>query len=749
VVSEGNLTQNISLLRKLFLNHTGSQDVIITHSGRGYQFTAKVIVRNTVESQPAETKNDSNSAFQEPTNAAASNGSSDTHPASQPAAVHPSLNGSVVHVDESDGRSNGYLNGASEEDATAVTPIETAGQDKSKLVIVPQSHRRKPLVGQARKARLLASVLVAIAALGVLAYIPIGETWDVVANGPHVKGAAWRPVVSPDGTRTAFVSLAGPAGFNALYIAPIDGNSAARLPIPEGRPNSPAWSPDGKSLAFVLNRGDRASLAIYEFESRSVRELITISRENTTLLRRVTWMPDGQHLILATRVTPSQAAVLLKVKRDGSATEPITDPSPEILGDYDPHVSADGRYLSFVRALRPITHTICERDLVSGTEKCLENGAPLILDHVRRPDSSLMVVLQSGLGGSIHELPAGWSPRDPLSPITALANRQPTSLDLGPDGRTLILSDATVDSDIVSAQLPADTSPSIDPLPLGTLLDWRSAEYYPQLSYDGKLLSFLSTHQGELAVWVLELASGRLTRVTSDRETPASAIWSKTGQHLLIKQKYTRENMIASFGQFPVFRIKTLDSTLEQARIYGNQQRLLGVRDGKLLTEDLANGKTSVLFDAVVTHMDFSPALPGILYTSTRNDPVIYWRKDAAAEPQVVVDDLDPQCHSCWTIRDSTLYYLRPAAGEPFHGAICEVNLGVSGMPRKCVGSLDIGRSPRHLGGLAVDASEGRVYFTRAGSVLRGELTVLSRTDRSIGSWVISKLFGKKPAKPY
>ena len=78
-----------------------------------------------------------------------------------------------------------------------------------------------------------------------------------------------------------------------LWIAPISGKDKAKaLTFARGKNAQPKWSPDGKKIAFVSDRGDHSFVVIYEFGRTELR-YVSPSADRDQFPR---WSPDGSQI---------------------------------------------------------------------------------------------------------------------------------------------------------------------------------------------------------------------------------------------------------------------------------------------------------------------------------------------------------------------------------------------------------------------------------------------------------------------
>ena len=114
------------------------------------------------------------------------------------------------------------------------------------------------------------------------------QIWSVSVNGgaPKLVADGDGPAISPDTDRVAFVRN------RQIWIAPIDGSKQPQqLFYTRGNSESPEWSPDGKTLAFVSNRGDHSFIGLFKPD-----QPIRFIAPSTSRDSQPVWSLDGRKI---------------------------------------------------------------------------------------------------------------------------------------------------------------------------------------------------------------------------------------------------------------------------------------------------------------------------------------------------------------------------------------------------------------------------------------------------------------------
>lgn len=116
------------------------------------------------------------------------------------------------------------------------------------------------------------------------------------------------PAYSPDGRRVAFVSDRG--GSAQVFVMDADGtNQRVLVPFEFGQTgpsHSPDWAPDGSALAFHRDVAGGRQIHVYEFTTGRTRAVTTSGRNEDP-----SWAPDARHLVFtSTRTGRNQLWIL-------------------------------------------------------------------------------------------------------------------------------------------------------------------------------------------------------------------------------------------------------------------------------------------------------------------------------------------------------------------------------------------------------------------------------------------------------
>jgi Tol biopolymer transport system component len=95
------------------------------------------------------------------------------------------------------------------------------------------------------------------------------------------------PAWSPDGRHIAFQSSRD--GHPAIYVMDADGANQTRLMAEQGSDTAPVWSPDGKHIAFVSNRDGDQEIYVMDADGSHETRLTDSPRDDNS----PTWSPDG------------------------------------------------------------------------------------------------------------------------------------------------------------------------------------------------------------------------------------------------------------------------------------------------------------------------------------------------------------------------------------------------------------------------------------------------------------------------
>jgi len=359
--------------------------------------------------------------------------------------------------------------------------------------------------------------------------------------------------VSPDG-KTLILELVGD-----LYTLPFSGGEAKKITSGMAFNSQPRFSPDGKKIAFLSDRGGAENVWIADADGSNAKQL---SQDEQSEFASPIWTPDGNYVI-ASRFTqfPIGAAELWMYHVKGGAGVQVTKskskpdtPVRRWVNALGPSLSKDGRYLyytarvhpdGFYNVIFPLSQ-IVRRNMITGEEDTITDAPGSAMRPEISPDGKSLVYAtrtETETGFRIRDLNSGeerWlqypvqrDDQESLFTRDFLPNYAFT-----PDGKEVVAAYGgkihrinvanSSDTEIpFTAKIARELGPDLN-------LAMRVEEgpvklrliQQPVQSPDGKRLVFSAlTH-----LYVMDIPSGAPKRLTSGNEREFMPAWSPDGQ---------------------------------------------------------------------------------------------------------------------------------------------------------------------------------------------------------------------------
>jgi Tol biopolymer transport system component/DNA-binding winged helix-turn-helix (wHTH) protein len=343
----------------------------------------------------------------------------------------------------------------------------------------------------------------------------VAETRQPFISTPLIER---HPAISPDGTMIAY-SAGSDFDSRKLYLRLIKGGDPIALATDAGDAVSPAWSPDGRTLAYVLykaNQPCRIMLApVPAGPSRQVGRCRTVERSS------VTWDRDSHALFFADSPVTGEPTRIVRLDLDTGHTVDVTNPSRRAAQDYSPTVSPDGKTLLYGRALGGLQSELRLHSLSDGSERLVIRSADSENNGAWSADSlTIFVSRSSTFDASLWGYPAnGGAPSRITSSLMYIGR-----IASGPNG-LLALETAYLHGLLVVAA-PANGNEAPKPFNhAGTNIGF--ADYAP----DGTL-AVIAQHSGETGIYISGRDGSFHELAPLSKGSEAGLRWSPDSTHL-------------------------------------------------------------------------------------------------------------------------------------------------------------------------------------------------------------------------
>ena len=321
-----------------------------------------------------------------------------------------------------------------------------------------------------------------------------------------IGGTAW----SPDGKSIAFISNI--SGRNNVWLEPAEGGWPVQLAISDQRQAAPAWSPDGKWIAYQSDYDGDEQWDIF-LVSPKTGQVVNLTNTREIAEENPAWSPDGRYLAYMVKPKTSSVFEIDVYDMVMRQVRHLTTGTPKDKLNFNPIWSKDGKWIAYTQQQAKGTDSnIFIAEVASGKSTLLtpHNGEQLYAANAISPDAKKLLLTSNAGNGfdnvslvDVASKKIDWLTQDKW---------EVSGGEFSPDGHYVTWT-ANVDGniDIYLHELTGGKN-TVLPLPKGVNEPGGSESAFTR---DGSRLLYY--HNGPNApndVWVYELASGKSRQIT-------------------------------------------------------------------------------------------------------------------------------------------------------------------------------------------------------------------------------------------
>jgi Tol biopolymer transport system component len=346
-----------------------------------------------------------------------------------------------------------------------------------------------------------------------------------------LPGVMRSPSFSPDGNYVAFTWTGAKQDNPDVYVQQIGAGSPHRLTSDPNIDYNPSWSPDGRTIAFLrrepsTNKSEVWRIAPLGGAERKVADV----QWRLPMYRPIslTWCPDSTCVLVTDSPGEGKSDAVFVIAVDTGEKRQLTHPQG-VVGDVDPAISFDGRWLIFRRDTTPFSGAFYRLSLRGDT---VPDGEPERLTSTLSagrpawmPDSREILFAARGALWRLDARRRGAPARLPFvgqDGLTPVVSRTA-------DGRQrLVYVRSSADGNVWRIDTSAAGAPASTP-PVAAIASTRS-DNIPNLSPNGLQVAFVSNRSGESEIWVAAPNGSNADQLTSLGITPGFPRWSPDGK---------------------------------------------------------------------------------------------------------------------------------------------------------------------------------------------------------------------------
>jgi Tol biopolymer transport system component len=335
-------------------------------------------------------------------------------------------------------------------------------------------------------------------------------------------GDETQPAFSPDGRRIAFVWEDELRGNSDIYIKPTRGVGLERITTDTAEDVSPVWSPEGDKVAWLRATERQTAVFVSPARPGATHGLVTTLYQNRieAVGRHLDWSPDGRYLAAADKKSVDEPFAIVLIELTTGHKIQFSNPTPGTVGDSNPQFSPDGKTIAFIRAVSSGVDDVWVKRIGEASARRVTADKRFIISLAWAPDGEHLL-FSSNRGGN-HALwrvsAAGGEPER----VASVADNASDPV-FSRDGKLMAFSQFYMDTNIwrmdlrTVARTRAITSTQYDAS--------------PQFSPDGRQVAFRSSRSGTGEIWIADADGSNARQMTNmGNSLTGSPSWSPDGK---------------------------------------------------------------------------------------------------------------------------------------------------------------------------------------------------------------------------
>jgi Tol biopolymer transport system component len=346
------------------------------------------------------------------------------------------------------------------------------------------------------------------------------------------RGVEWSPAFSPDGESVAFAWDKEIRRDFDIYVKRIGVDPPVRLTSEPVTEAWPAWSPDGRWIAYLRDALTSVEVLVIPATGGEARRITSIKDLGRRLPGPyIAWTEDSRSLIVPDKESPAEPFALSLVDAGTGERRRLTTPPKGSFGDGAPVFSPDFQTLAFVRSPEPEVSLLCtlaagRKFAASQEPRVVAKEGGRIAALVWSPDGRELIFKRSDSSGAWRVSPGSLQGPRQMDVIGVAGFQWAAS------ARTRRLAFSQLQYDIDIWRLGFDGGPP------QRLIASSVQDSAPQVSPDGRRIAFISQRGGSREVWLAGAEGTDEHQLTAlNGPDAANPRWSPDGRRIVFSAR--------------------------------------------------------------------------------------------------------------------------------------------------------------------------------------------------------------------